>query len=156
MTAQRIELVVAKHFNFRQNIIVPNVSWGMGLKYEADVVVLRPSGYAVEIEIKTTGSDIRADLKKRHNHNSQLFRELWFAVPDALAQHPSIPAKAGILVVRSDRGLYYVETLRRGKLNKFAVHWTPAQRDTLLRLAHMRIWTLKTHILDAQYRSVSA
>ena len=85
MTAREVEIGVADKFNYRQNVIVPNVSWGIGLRYEADLVVLRPSGYAVEVEIKVNASDIKADLKKRHQHDSKLFRELWFAVPEELA-----------------------------------------------------------------------
>ena len=52
LTAQDIERLVAAHFDHRANLIVPNVSWGWGLAYEADMVVVRPSGYAMEIEIK--------------------------------------------------------------------------------------------------------
>jgi len=40
MTSQHVEIAVAKHFGYRQNLIVPNVHWGLGLAYEADMAEL--------------------------------------------------------------------------------------------------------------------
>jgi len=97
MTAQDVEIAVAKHFNYRTNVIVPNVYWGLGLRYEADLVVLRPSNWAIEVEIKVSASDIKADLRKAHQHDSRLFKELYFAVPEELKNNPFIPDHAGIL-----------------------------------------------------------
>jgi hypothetical protein len=69
VTAQDIEIAVAEHFNSRQNLIVPNVHWGWMLQYEADMVILRQSGYAVEVEIKVSAADIKRDLRKHHQHD---------------------------------------------------------------------------------------
>lgn len=67
MRTSDIEIAVASHFNWRQNIIVPNVSWGLfGDGREIDLAIVRPSGWLVEVEIKITASDIKADLRKRH------------------------------------------------------------------------------------------
>ena len=65
-----IEFAVARMFCWRQNIIVPNVWWGMGFNYELDLMVISGSGWATEIEIKISVSDIRADLRKRRWHAS--------------------------------------------------------------------------------------
>ena len=46
----------------RNDIVVPNVSWGMGINYEADLIVLNRQGYATEYEIKRSYSDFVADL----------------------------------------------------------------------------------------------
>jgi hypothetical protein len=138
----RIEYVVAKHFNWRQNVIVPNISWGMGLRYEADVVILRPSGYASEIEIKTSKSDLKADLKKWHKHESNLFRQLYFAIPERLKDCVDIiPEKAGILLIEDKWML--AKLIRRAIINKAAIQWSLSQRQKLLNLAAMRIWDLK-------------
>ena len=155
MTAREVEIGVADKFNYRQNVIVPNVSWGIGLRYEADLVVLRPSGYAVEVEIKVNASDIKADLKKRHQHDSKLFRELWFAVPEELAEDPNIPARAGIFAVKPTNRMYHpfaCRTVRRGRMRRDAVKWSTAQREKVLHLAAMRTWTLKLHLYDMQRR----
>ena len=148
LTAQDIELIVADDFNFRQNIIVPNVHWGLGLLYEADMVVLRKSGYAIEVEIKVTSQDIKADLKKRHHHDSNLFRELWFAVPAKLADHPDIPSRAGIISLEWHpyRGEYMCVRTRGAKANTKATRWTDAIKAKLTRLGCMRTWGLKAHL----------
>lgn len=143
MYTENIEMAIARELDYRQNIIVPNVYWGL-IWYEADLVCLRPSGYAIEIEIKTTASDIRADLTKRHNHNSILFRELWFAVPSGLAEHPDIPARAGILAVELKNHKYIVKKSRSAKRNPKALRWTDKQRLKLLHLGAMRMWGLKS------------
>lgn len=149
MTSQHVELAVAVHFDYIQNIIVPNIYWGMGLLYEADVVVLRPSDYGIEVEIKVSSSDIKADLKKEHQHDSSLFKELWFAVPADLAGHPDIPEHAGILSIgdKYASGIRRVTVTRKPVRNKYAQKWTVEQRLKLLRLASMRTWSLKQTIL---------
>ena len=121
MTANEVEIEVAKHFGWRQNVIVPNVYWGLGLNYEADMVILRPSGWAIEIEIKVTRADIKADLKK-HKHNftneQSKFRQFYFAVPKIIADDPRIPERAGILAIHEANGAVSgCEVLRPAKLN---------------------------------------
>ena len=77
ITVSEIELAVAHYFDPRRNIIVPNVWWGMGFNYECDLLVLTKAGYAYEVEIKTTKSDLKADLKKEHGHKSDKIRKLF-------------------------------------------------------------------------------
>ena len=147
ITAQRIELVVAEHFCYRRNLIVPNVHWGLNLPYEADLVVLRPSNYAIEVEIKISASDIRADLKKRRQHDSNLFRELYFAVPEELSENTNIPEHAGVLSIYEYKpGWLKVKKIRNPALRKTAVKWKPETRQKLCELAAMRIWSLKHHL----------
>jgi hypothetical protein len=152
-TAQQIEIAVAKHFGYRQNLIVPNVYWGIGLHYEADLVVLRPSDWAIEVEIKVSAADIKADLSKRRQHDSNLFCALYFAVPESLADNANIPAHAGILSVywRDLRG-WRVKKIRDATRRKTARKWTPETRRKLYELAAMRIWSLKEHLSNARER----
>ena len=148
LRAQDIEILLADDFNYRQNIIVPNVHWGMQLLYEADMVVLRKSGYAIEIEIKVSNQDIKADLQKRHHHDSNLFRELWFAVPEKIENNLNIPERAGIVSMKwhDYGGKYSPVRIRGAKINKNATKWTENQRQNLMRLGCMRTWTLKRHL----------
>lgn len=153
MNAVDIELACAHHFNFRQNIIVPNIHWGLGLNYEADIVVLRPSGYAMEIEIKVSRADIGADMKKRQNHNSNLFRQLWFAMPQQIADDSRIPERAGILAIIEYAGSirrerFLVKTIRAPKTNTVAHKFTDVEIKHLLELGCMRIWSLKEKLLQ--------
>ena len=165
MKATDVELVLSDHFNYRQNLIVPNVHWGMNLLYEADMVVLRKSGWAVEIEIKVTAADIKADTKKRHQHDSRLFKELWFAVPIELAEHPMIPAHAGILAAwRYDGGRVgyghsqkpYLKGTRAPTVRRDAKKWSDADRIKLLSLGSMRVWTLKAALARNNERAKGA
>lgn len=150
LTSCDIELAVANHFNYRINLIVPNVSWGWGLQHEADLIILRQSGYCDEVEIKVSASDIKADLRKRFNHwEDRRILRVWFAVPKELASCPDIPDKAGILsVARIRNGTSYydkVELVRpaviRDKDTRIKI--TPKERQKLADLAAMRIWDLK-------------
>lgn len=153
MTSTDIEMQVAKYFNYCTNIIVPNVSWGIyGLRYEADVVVLRPSGFAVEIEIKISKADIKRDLQKTHRHGSKLFRELWFAVPDILAQDQNIPEYAGVLAVTAKGDSFEIHKVRLPKINKSAILWPETSRNKLLHLGAMRIWGLKSNLMAQKLR----
>ena len=156
LTSRDIELAVVNYLNPRMNAIVPNVWWGLDLHYEADLVVLRPSGYAIEVEIKTSAADIVADTKKGgFAHESKLFRQLWFAVPVGLAQHPQIPVKAGIFAICNSPNLYpdsvptlYLKVIRAAKLNRAAIQWDDQRRKKLYELGLMRIWTLKKKLQE--------
>lgn len=144
MTANEVEILVAEFWGYRRNLIVPNVSWGWGIRYEADMVIVPPSNWAIEIEIKVTASDISRDRLKRHCHNCNRFRKLYFAVPHELAGHPDIPGNAGIIDVTVPGG--GVSIIREAKPNKFATKIDASQRLKLAELGSMRVWDLKRHL----------
>lgn len=151
MTLYEIECALAQYFNPRVNIIVPNVSWGMGLRHECDLLVMRKTGYCAEIEIKRSKADCRADLKKKHNHSSDMIRELWFALPASIYEscRELVPERAGILAVeRTEYGTGFHVVVRRGaKRNMKARRLTEAERMNLARLGCMRIWPLKRKLI---------
>lgn len=141
-----IEYWLAVKFDYRVNIIVPNISWGIEeIGHECDLLVLRPSGYAVEIEIKRSMSDLKIDKKKPHAHCSNFIRELWFCVADdwdAAEVEQHVPEHAGILTYSCDDSCY-ISKRRCPKINKYALRFGELQRLKLLHLAHMRIWSMK-------------
>lgn len=151
MTLYEIELALAHYFNPRINIIVPNVYWGMGLRHECDLLVLRKTGYCAEIEIKRSRADCRADLNKKHGHASDLIRELWFAMPMDIYESclDLVPERAGILTIeRTEYGTGYRVDVRRGaKRNMKARRLTDQERMNLARLGCMRIWGLKRKLV---------
>ena len=150
LTARDIEIAVAQHFDYRRHVIVPNVSWGLGLKHEADMLVLSKSGYCKEIEIKISASDIKADLAKRHPHFEGPIREVWFAVPAELANDPRIPAAYGVLAIEQWPDMRWrggtslkVKAVRPSMISKTAV---PLKQDRIMKLCRlgcMRIWSLR-------------
>jgi len=159
VTAQDIEIAVAEHFNSRQNLIVPNVHWGWMLQYEADMVILRQSGYAVEVEIKVSAADIKRDLRKHHQHDSLRFRRRYFAVPEWLKDDHNIPEYAGIISVKPHPNpnvyKWYAATHRECKPNKYAHRITDAQRLKLAELGAMRIWDLKAALAHRRFQHTS-
>jgi hypothetical protein len=154
VNAQDIEIAVARRFDYRRHIIVPNVSWGLfrgGM--EIDLLIVKPSGWATEIEIKVSGSDIKRDAKKHRHYLPASFNELlrskYFAVPEKLADHPDIPMSVGIIKV-GDGG--YTQIVRPAALNKRARKLTEEEIRKVLELGCMRIWTLKDALKTAKAR----
>jgi len=144
-----IEFYVASHFGWRDNVVVPNVSWGLGL-HECDLVVLKPSGYLWEVEIKVSAADLRRDKDKRHGHASNKIARLYFAIPKRLEKCvPDIDARAGVLIVE-DKG--YTKLVRVPQTNKAARKLTESERVKLYELASMRMWTLKRKLMDKMRR----
>jgi hypothetical protein len=142
MTTPEMEIALAEYFNYRRCLIVPNISYGM-FNHECDLLVVTKAGYAWEVEIKTSRSDLRADAKKHHQHNSQKISRLYFAIPEKLRKDIDlIPARAGVIVVRSR---YACELLRvPERMHKY--RFTPAEHFRVAELATLRIWGLKETI----------
>ena len=164
MKTLEVELAIMEYYDYRKNIIVPNVSWGIvGLYYECDLVRLSAKNYATEIEIKVSKADLLRDKKKFHNHGSELFRYLYFAVPSELEAYAisRIPEKSGLLsVTKREKEIvtgyewvkpelkdYKVKVAKKPRINKRARQWTDKERDKLLRLGTMRIFGLKKKLL---------
>lgn len=152
-----MEVRLAGHFNYRQNIIVPNISWGMDI-HECDLLVVRKSGYATEIEIKISKADLKKDIGKRHQHVDKFnrIRELYFAIPESLVNCIEfIPERAGIIVLRKSK-LYNGEefldckVIRRSKINTTCRRFSDEERLKIAHLGCMRIWGLKRKIIKAR------
>jgi hypothetical protein len=138
-----IECAVADYFSFRVNLIVPNVSWGLWI-HECDLLIVTPAGYCYEVEIKTSRSDLKADLKKQHGHNSKRIKRLYFAIPDYLSNSIDlIPARAGILLVSAFDGREHVKCIRDPQQNNEVRKLSDEERFQVGRLGTMRIWGLK-------------
>jgi hypothetical protein len=156
ITAKEMELAIAEWLGPRSHLIVPNVSWGM-LNHEADLLCLSRSGYATEIEIKVSLSDLRRDRKKRHQHEHSLIRHLYFAVPASIGDcWADVPAGAGIIVVDdSHQNTPYAswpKIIKPPRANPLARRFSVEQQYQLARLGTLRIWTLKYEILHLQER----
>lgn len=159
-----VEIALMRYFDFRRNLIVPNVTDMSGLlSFETDMVVLSESGYATGVEIKVSKSDLKADLNKDHISKydvilrgkpgkQRYFEKLkyfYYAVPSALVEeakqivHPDF----GILSVRDWRGKHVVEEVRHATFlnNK---QWSEEERYKLARLGAMRIKGLKGKIRE--------
>lgn len=151
ITTLEMEEALARYFGYRQNIIVPNISFGFNI-HECDLLILRKSGHVLEVEIKISRSDLKKDLKKEHCHSDYFNRikELWFAIPEYLQDSQDlVPEQAGIIVVYlSEWGGFYCRTIRDPEVNTSAHKLDATEQLALARLGTMRIWNLKRKILD--------
>ena len=141
MNSGFIQFRVAMYFDPRRYIIVPNVSWGLGI-HECDLLMVNKDGYGTEVEVKISRSDIIADQKKPHHqrHACDRIKRLYFAIPTKLRHCADlIPAHAGIITVADD-GSCVVE--RRPKNYHAARSWTVGERNELLRNASIKYWRL--------------
>lgn len=144
-----MEVAVAE----RQNIIVPNVSWGLSLRHEADLLVLHNSGRFTEVEIKVTKSDLIADFDKPHGHSHEIIGRLIYAVLDYLKEIALeiLPKHVGLIVVSwcSYKNKFKAKWVR---IVKFRDRKKPDQKiiQKFLELGCMRIWTLKSALLECK------
>jgi hypothetical protein len=148
MKSIEIEIAVSKFFNYRQNIIVPNISWGLGI-HECDLLILTKTGYVWEVEIKVCKYDLKNDRKKSHNHYSEKIKRLYFAIPyDLINEIKYIPDRAGIVIVKRDTvfGVRRCEVIRYPKDNINAIKLNIDDRMKIAHLGTMRIWGLKRKI----------
>ena len=142
LKAADIEVAVARYLNPRQNLIVPNVHWGLNI-HECDLLVITQAGYAWEVEIKVTKADVVKDKEKRHQHFDGRIKFLYFAIPKYLESCIShIPKRAGIIAVGSD---LTCRTLRNPETNA-KYKFSDAERYQVARLGALRIWGLKEKI----------
>ena len=145
-----MECAISDLFEYRRCVIVPNISWGFKI-HECDMLVIRQTSYAVEIEIKRSISDLKADFKKKHDHSDDRIKEFYYAVPEELLEASTelIPEHAGIISIEYFRKKYRAVIIRKAKINK-------ARRLTVeevLRISHlgtMRIWSLKKKLIKLQ------
>ncbi len=153
MNTLQMEIAIMEDCNVRQNIVVPNVSFGI-VRYfgsgknrtwdelhECDVLKLTPSGYATEYEIKVSKSDFKADLKKKHNHDGKFIKQLYYAVPfellDFAKQH--LPENAGLVYVKNNKVKYAIVA----PIRELYFKWTSEEMFKLAKLGAMRIVNLK-------------
>jgi len=145
-TCPGIELAVAGYFDTRRCLIVPNVHWGLDINHECDMFIVNKTGFAYEVEIKVSRSDLKADLKKPHQHKSKKIRRLYFAIPEKLLLCQSlVPEHAGILSISKSGRL---TKIREAKSNKDARILSDKERIKLGHLAAMRMWNLKKQIFE--------
>lgn len=145
-----MEVAVANLIGFRQNTIVPNVSWGLGLSHECDMLVLDSQERFTEIEIKISASDLKADFKKDHSHESSKISRLVYAVPLELVELAKtlIPEKAGLISVtwagRLYKPCFVASWVKQCKHNKNRPTQQTIKR--FMELGCMRIWSLKSKL----------
>jgi hypothetical protein len=159
-----MEVAIAKYYGVRQNIIVPNISWGLPGMHECDMFIISRAGLVTEIELKRSKSDLLADFKKGHDHKDRANRicEFYYGMPEDLYEKVKnlIPEGAGILTCQrpdwDESGMrIYVNEKRKPLRRKNARKLTEKEQFKIAWLGTMRIWTLKEKIIKLQKNGIA-
>ena len=140
-----IEVALSYLFDYRRNIIIPNLSWGIGI-HECDIFIIRSSsGYAIECEIKVSKADLVKDAKKNHDHSDNRIKEFYFAIPEYLYESCKdlIPKHAGIITCEIYRNKPKATIVRNPIINKNARKLTIEEQFKITKLGCLRVWRLK-------------
>jgi hypothetical protein len=155
----QMEVTLANHYDLRRNLIVPNVHWGLGFLHEIDMLIVTKSGYASEIEIKISKSDLKHDMKKKWAHNNFIdnprIKTITFAMPESMVGCVElVPEYAGIALVKWNEewtnihggtcpAHYSVEIYKKPRINHDARKLSADEIKHLYVLSAMRIWSYK-------------
>ena len=166
-----IEIALMEMLDIRNNIIVPNVSWGIsseikgewigGYKkhkvlHECDLISISKSNFGTEYEIKTSKADLKADLKKKHGHKHPLIKRLFYAMPESLIEYAKeiLPEDVGLIeVIKMNTGYVSARVIRNSKNRSGFIEWNNSNRVKLLHLSCMCILGLKQKIKKLQGKS---
>lgn len=119
---EKIEIALYDHFRFTKNDVITNIYIDcFKHEHDCDLIVIRnKSLHALEVEIKMSVSDLKAERKKQryqrrgvdYYHDSdvgmdKIFKEKWFAMPEKMKQKglELIPDYAGLLIVNEYGGV---------------------------------------------------
>lgn len=136
-------------FPYRRYLCVPNLSWGLDIDGEADLVALSSSDYLTEVEIKISVADFRRDANKwkhRRQVKSPLVCQFYYAMPTAIwtKVEGEFPESAGLILYQDQRARIAIPAPRR-PCRKLSA----SEREQLGRLGTMRYWTRISHKVDA-------
>jgi hypothetical protein len=164
MKLLEMEIAVMRMLDVRNNIVVPNVSWGISAiiegeyncsykrcksLHECDILSLSKANFGTEYEIKTSKADLKADIKKKHGHDHPLIKRLFYAVPTKLVEYATeiLPEDVGIVeVIKMETGDIYARVVRCSKNRPGFIAWDVSQKTKLMHLGCMRILGLKEKI----------
>lgn len=147
-----------QELNIRTNLIVCNVTpLSRLVEFETDLLSLSKGGYATGVEIKTSKSDLKNDLKKRQWKNLtkqymgksvleryfEPYKYFYYAVPEDLVEETEaqVPDWCGIYAIgkRVKEVRKAKQILPYDKTRK----WTIEDRLALARLGAMRVLNMK-------------
>jgi hypothetical protein len=131
--------------------------------FECDLLIVEPKLRLIDVEIKTSRADLKADFHKDKwiefgglhqfgRSREMLPRKLWprrvwkhyYAVPEELWLPELKPflgsPNSGVLLLSESEGIVRVRCERRATPNKDAKQLTPAEVIDIARLASLRLW----------------
>lgn len=140
---------------FNDEMPIPNyyVGW-----HEADVWVIRDSGYQYEFEVKVSRADYLADFKNKPQRHQKLAdgtavaNKFYFAVPEGLIRPDEVPAYAGLYYFKENdwtgsNGKRMIGTTMTLVKEAKLLHKNKTQVSALARSFHFRKKTLREKYL---------
>lgn len=129
------------YFEWQRHVIIPNIY----LPWEMDVAILTAAGYLVEVELKVSASDWKADLEKEKwkdggNKVRNRVRRFYYCVP-----HTLLPSRPEVLP--EGVGILFVDETHRIRTFQEAQVF-PAKKvskdvyDKMLKGAYYRYWRM--------------
>lgn len=123
--------------------VVANVSWGLFVWGEADIVAVSKSGYLIEGEIKISKADLLKDKHKKkfteryYDRWKKDIKSFYYIVPTELVEEAlKTNLTAGVIEVDGDN----LKVHRRSEISKQAVKLSEKNLFNLMRLGCMRAW----------------
>lgn len=140
----QMECAIVNFFNLRKTIVIPRV---VGcFNHELDICAIRRNTqYCIEVEIKRSVSDMRADLKKSHTHTDPQIVELYYAFPTCILEKcmELVPPHAGVFEIKHSREYYWrAQLIRKAKRTK-ALPLPKEKIDYLIYNALYKLWDYK-------------
>jgi len=152
MRSDNIEAAVVQMFDPRRCLIVPRITYVKRIiSHECDLLICTANNYLIEVEIKTSASDIHADVKKRHQHRSDYIKHLYFAIPKKLCTEANlkyIPADAGVITVdevQASFGTFYMASYHRRAKVRGKQKISDNDLIFILRNLQMKFWSNLNH-----------
>ena len=112
-TESFIQKAIRKSYVQHSKYVVDNI---FVFDWECDVFILKPNGYCIEFEIKTTKADFKNDAKKVNKHNKiknvneiECANKFYYVVPENLILKDDIPEYSGLIYVKENKDLIIVK-----------------------------------------------
>lgn len=165
-TEERVATAIATTlFDWRRNVVVPNLSWGLGLGWEVDLGVLSDAGWFTEVEIKVSIADFKKDAEKwRHRleaspgHESKTRRK-FYAMPHEINEKRNgygmredlpIPPGYGLIVVTGGHNGDAAKIVQEAPVNQAARKLRADEQRDMMRLGYIRFWAQRDATALAQ------
>ncbi len=163
MTTKEMELAIFNHFSGSYDLVTTGITRGDIVNHECDILMVNKNRYLIEVEIKVSKADLRADFKKLHNHDCKNIKHTYFAIPDDMKDCLDlIPKEFGVILVRKSewtdsfmkktpiiKTRYPVKVVRRPK-KKSSYKIPDDKLIKLYRLSTFRYWKCKERELIAE------
>lgn len=141
VTEEQVQAALANYFDYKRNLCFRSVFL---YDWESDFLVVTPSGYTWEVEIKISLQDWKADAEKQKWGSPRIkdLSRFYYAVPDKLLEHnipEFVPEWAGVLVIKRKNGKLFIRTVRKpsGKKGK---KLTNSEMLRLYKSTYFRFW----------------